>query len=151
MKTERAWPLGITLAYSFFSVGMIGTAIFISSTHFDLESPDYYEQELVFQDQLDRLQRTVALPEQPAIELAGAKQLHIRFPESLRSKVERLTLSCFRPSDASKDFRQPLILDSEGQSTLAFAPIPGLWKARLSWEMNGEEYYLEEVIIVPKA
>ena len=59
MKTTRnLWPLGIIIFCSLFFAGTVGLVVMACSQKVDLVSADYYEQELKFQGQIDRVERT---------------------------------------------------------------------------------------------
>src|ERR1035438_2491522 len=59
MKTSRnLWPVGIIVTFALFFAGTVGLVVMACTQKVDLVSADYYEQELKFQGQIDRVERT---------------------------------------------------------------------------------------------
>jgi hypothetical protein len=48
------WGTGIALVYTVFALSMIALVVSSFSKKLDLDSKDYYAQELVFQNQIDK-------------------------------------------------------------------------------------------------
>jgi hypothetical protein len=108
-----------------------------------LVSSDYYNEELAYQGQIERINNTAALVDKPMIAVRE-NAVDIVFRKT--SGIEHLDLQLFCPSNAAMDrrFRVEKI-----QSILSFSSDGlqrGMYRAKLRWKMNGKEYYLEEVI-----
>ena len=147
---KSPWPLGITLFYVGFAVVLIGYAIVISrTTTFDLVSKNYYAEELAYQDRIDARNRVAALPESPTLTLTPPR-LVLAFPTNYLDRVEGGLLHLYRPSDSKLDQMIPLEAGAKAARSVDVADkAKGLWKAKLRWRMDGEDYYLEETLILP--
>ena len=138
------WGKWIFVAFVSFAL-FIGTLVTVCVRQdVSLVAPDYYKQELAYQEQMDRKQNTSNLTERPKIGVSQNK-LTIRFADF--SKVTNGELKLFRPSDAKLD--QSFDLKPTNDSVQTFDinfPQRGMYKASVSWAMNGKEYFIEETI-----
>ncbi len=141
----------MAMLYGGFVLFILAFVIFASTQNFDLVEKDYYAKELAYQDQIERIIRTKALPEQPRIEYhAEDKAIILHFPESFRPDNIDGTLHLFRPSNARWDKIFPLSLDNERKQVIpADWLIRGKWTTKLNWSVAGVEYYQEDMLIVP--
>jgi hypothetical protein len=111
-----------------------------------LVTKEYYEEELVYQEQISRIENANQLAEKPLISVDGhsLKVEYTRLPE-----MEKAELKLFRPSDPELDQKFELTPSSETSQQFAIAnPVPGLYRARLRWEQSGKEYYMEKIVIL---
>lgn len=55
----------------------------------------------------------------------------------------------YRPSAAGMDQRFKLTLNSQGMQSLDVSALrSGLWKVRVSWTVDGQEYFLEKNVVL---
>jgi hypothetical protein len=150
MKPARNfWPLGIILTFVIFISGTIGLVVMAFSQKVDLVSEDYYEQEIKFQNRLDRLGHTQHLGATVAYE-AAAKQILIRLPDSQAGQAVTGRIQLYRPSAAGLDRELALNPDQTGAQSLDAGSLrPGLWKVRITWNVGKQEYFLDQQIVVP--
>ena len=151
MKAERSlWPLGITLAFVFFAGGIATMVVVACINKADLIQPDYYEQEIKYQSQLDRLNRTAQLSEAVKITYdESSRRITVLLPASHagRNAVGRIQL--YRPSAMGLDRELPLQFDADGVQTLdAAGLIPGLWKVRVQWTVENKEFFTDQRVII---
>ena len=141
------WGVKIIVIFSVFLL-ILFTMIFISfSKKTDLVSNDYYNKEIKYQQQIERLTRTRQLPEQPKIQITG-ESIAIKFPSSICGKEITGEIQLYFPADASKDKKIKIALDDScGQNISITALSRGQWKIIINWKMNNEEYYTEQLII----
>ncbi|MCG6915274.1 FixH family protein, partial [bacterium BMS3Abin03] len=85
MKKKANWGTGIFISYSVFMLLTIITAVYFMNQDVSLVTDDYYQQELKYQDQIDKIERTNALSEKPAIDFDGLG-VNISFPKLLIEK-----------------------------------------------------------------
>ncbi len=137
------WGKSIVLAFVLFAL-FIGTLVVVCLRQdIPLVAADYYDQELKFQDQLDRMTNTNALEEKPVVQVdKGALEIQFsRLPE-----IKDGALVLFRPSDARLD-RKYSIQGAGSTHRIDLRDIPGgMYKARMTWRMDGKEYFLETAI-----
>ena len=148
--TRNLWPAGIIVVCSLFVTGIAGLLVMACSQKSDLVSKDYYEQELRFQSQIDRVELTRREASKASViyELAG-KRITVRLPGGQgRSKV-RGSIELYRPSAAGLDRAVALEPDANGVQHLDAAGLAeGLWRVRVSWTSGEQSYYLEEKVVV---
>jgi hypothetical protein len=140
-----SWGKKITFAYLTFVVFMVGLVyVCIKQKDLFLVTPDYYKEELAYQEKIDAMKNTDELSEEVAINYTE-NSLLIAFPEECLGAQGQVTL--YRPSDASKDFKIPFKLAANSNLPVATSKLDkGLWTLKLSWNQNNKEYYLEQKI-----
>lgn len=138
------WGKSIALFYGLFVVALLAVVAFSFTQDVNLVADDYYKQELVYEDQINRIRNTEELAEKPTMQLRS-DYVELVFPENLTPKGNILF---FRPSDGSKDRSQPISLGVNNKQQIDFSTEEkGLWKAKLTWNQAGKEYYQEFVIV----
>jgi nitrogen fixation protein FixH len=143
------WPIGIA---AFFVAAVTFLGIFITwSTRQreDLVADNYYENEVRYQEQLDRLNRTQTLATQIAVNYDAARRsIVIALPVAHAHGVSG-SIHLYRPSDARLDRDVPLAIDAEGLQRLdARRLLVGLWKVRVKWNVGGEEFFFDQPVVV---
>ena len=115
----------------------------------NLVSQDYYKQEIVYQDQINKIENELALEKSVSIvHNSRLNELLIIFPRELEVKTSRLTL--YRPSDASMDRSWNLQLDQENADIISTESLSGgLWQVQVEWSDQSNSYYKEQNIFLP--
>lgn len=141
------WPYSLAAFLILFGSGVIGFGFFAIRHHQDLVRPDYYEYEVRYQEQIDRMARTRALEEPIGIALANeGRTLKIQVPAGAQGIVH-----LYRPADARLDREIPLMVDAEGRQQLELEGFKaGLWKVRVHWWRDGADYYRDATVILPE-
>lgn len=149
-RSLHIWPASIVAFFVVFIAGLVAFIIFASAQRDDLVQPDYYEAELRYQRQIDRIQRTQSMARPAAISYdAPRHRITIQLPPA-HAHGSSGQVHLYRPADARLDQELPLAVNSEGQQHVDAAPLrPGLWKVRVQWSAAGEEYYLDQSIVLP--
>lgn len=149
-KSDRLWPVALITAFGIFITGLVSFIVFASMHPVHLVSENYYEEELAYQEQIERQHRTAALGRRVGIEYdMMGKRLRVRVPaEHAMSGLDgRIVL--YRPSDARLDFSVPLKPGLEGIQILNTGAMePGLWRVKLEWSSSQREYFFESIITV---
>jgi hypothetical protein len=144
------WPWAL-IAFFVFFVSLVAAFItFAVRQDMDLVREDYYEQEVRYQEQIDRMNRTLPFGNEVAVVYDPAVQaIDIRLPS--RHAHEHLTgrIQFYRPSDASLDHDVPLLVGADGRQRIAAGALAGgLWNLQVFWEVNGEEFYTEQTVVI---
>ncbi len=140
------WGTGIVLLLVLFFGAIAFIIIFPFNQKVDLVTDDYYQKELKYQEQIDRSSRTKMLKEE-IILAQNRKTVEIIFPESY-GKVSG-EIMFYRPSDLAQDFSISINTNNEGKQTIGIGELaPGLWKVKIIWTMQGQEYYFEKAIMI---
>jgi hypothetical protein len=138
------WGRWIVVAFLAFAM-FIGVLVVISMRQdVNLVAHDYYQKELQYQDQIERLNNTNQLRVKPSIQLHEGIYMNIYFPNMV---VEEGSVQLFRPSDATLDQRFALRSTADSIQQFKVRPLDkGMYKIKLEWKMDGKEYFLEEII-----
>jgi hypothetical protein len=151
MKPPRnLWPPAIITTFALFFAGTVGLVVMACSQKVDLVSSDYYEQELKFQGRIDRVERTRQAAAQAAVAYDAARRcITVSLPaDQARHQVTGL-IELYRPSAAGLDRTVELAPDARGVQRLDAAGLaPGLWKVRVSWTVDHQDYFLDQKVVV---
>ena len=149
-KTRNPWPLAIVVYFIVFITFIVTFTVFAARQKVDLVSPDYYEAEIRFQKQIERLSRTQPLNTRVAVTYdAGRQQVSIRLPSGPSSRPGSGLIGFYRPSDARIDRSVPLAVNDEGAQVVDVKQLrDGLWKVRVQWTLNGQEYFFDQPVVV---
>jgi hypothetical protein len=141
------WGWSIVLAFSLFGAFIIGLVIRSFQETIDLVSEDYYQQELGYQHQIDKITNHRALPV-PLTFSQQAQRLVVQFPDDLAAEVQG-TIQLFRPSDARSDRTVTIALNPARQQIIATDRlVKGHYKIKIDWTNGGAAYYTEETIYI---
>ena len=151
MATSRnLWPLGIILTFGVFIAGTVGLIVMACSQRVDLVSPDYYERELKFQGQIDQVERTHRAASQASVAYdAAGKCITVSLPADQARREVTGSIELYRPSAAGMDRAVQLEPDASGiNASMPAGLAPGLWRVRVSWTAEKQNYYLEQKVVV---
>jgi nitrogen fixation protein FixH len=137
------WGHGIALFYVLF-VGALLTAL-ISSFGVDhaLVVEDYYNQDLNYQKQYEKMENTQTLNNANIKYDISTQELKIEFLNGVPAMANVLF---YRPSDSSKDFKLDLGEQFNIMSTSSM--VKGKWVIKLDWKEGDKNYYLEKDVIL---
>jgi nitrogen fixation protein FixH len=147
--TRNLWPGGIIIAFLVFFAGTVSLVVMACSQRVELVSNDYYSEELKFQNRIDSVDRTRLLNAQPTVAYdAAGKCITVSLPGKSKGSVSGRVL-LYRPSAAGLDRQMRLDLDPEGSQRFdAHALLPGLWKVRVSWKVESQEYFVDRSVVI---
>lgn len=138
------WGKGIFIFYSLFMIAILSVVYFSFTQEVNLVSDDYYQQEIAYEAQIERINNTGSLVEKPMVVLKNT-YVELSFPKGLNPKG---VLHLFRPSDGSQDRRIAIALGANGTQQVDFSTQEaGKWIAKLTWEEGDKEYYQEFILI----
>lgn len=147
MKTNwNPWPLGIIAFFVTAIVGCVSFVVFCSLHPTDLVAADYYEQEVRYQGQMERIQNTRTFGPMSSIRYdATLRQIIIDIPPHHVAAAATGQVHLYRPSDAALDHRLPLNLDERGTQRVNGKELrPGLWNVKVLWKVGDTEYFLDQ-------
>ncbi|MGE5353213.1 MAG: FixH family protein [Acidobacteriota bacterium] len=141
------WGIGISLLYGLFVVGIFIIVLFYMGQDVDLVTKEYYNDEIKYQDKIEKLKRTRALKDEVKFTPADEK-VRISFPGTIKENISGEILF-FRPSDKKYDFRLMLKPGPDLVQSVDFhGRRKGLWKIEMNWKAGSAEYLNEEIINV---
>jgi len=142
MKIKFNWGTGVVLGFIAFIAFILYFVLQLytdSSMEFEMSTPDYYKEELVYQSKMERMERAEQLQEK--IQLASLdNELLIEFPSNMDYKNISGQLVFYRPSDQSLDFNINIQLDSSRVSIPKRLFKHGLWELTINWSYNSIAY-----------
>ncbi len=142
------WPYGILLTFVLF-FGGIAAVIGIAVTHREtLVSDNYYDQEIDYQKQIDGTARAQQSGATIAYNAATA-QVVIGIPGSQRAQHCTGRIELYRPSSPLLDREIPLESNPAAAQTIdASGLAAGLWKVSATWQAGGQDYHLDQRIVI---
>jgi len=141
------WGAGIAVLYVGF-VAMILLLVGMSAGQkIDMVTDHYYEEELKFQDKINKVKRTSELAEPVTWDVAESG-LQIHFPKTFPDSAITGHILLYCPSDDRND-RKFAIAPVNGGQTLPYAQIPGgRYKIQIDWKAGQSAYWNEGVLLI---
>ena len=137
------WGKGILvtiIAFVIFILVLVTISIRQDDIH--LVTENYYEEEIKYQEHIQREKATASLGRDVLLLDSHAKVIKLDLPIGAEG-----SLHFFRPSDARLDRKIPIIITNLGGSEIPLRSLlPGYWRVQLNWTENGVNYYQEKKI-----
>lgn len=151
--SRNYWPHAIIAWFVIFAAALAAWVSVAMRQRMDLVRSDYYEEEVRYQGQLDRLNRTAALRSEVALRHDGTKrEVALQLPAAHLVPRPVGQIHFYRPSNATLDFQVPLAVDASGLQRIGTGALRGgLWKVRVQWGAAGQDYFHEQVIVLDEA
>lgn len=141
------WGTKIILVYCGFVVFMLGMVYMAVSQKFDLVTPDYYNQELKYQEVIEGKTNSNLMKEQVKIIVENGV-VNVVFPSALGSLDSGVVLF-YRPDNAAFDWSSKLGTSLNYQfdgKKLAY----GNYKVKLTYIAQGKKYFDEQSLFIPQ-
>lgn len=150
-KHFNPWPAGIIVAFAVFITATATLIVVATRNRMELVTHDYYEQELRYQQQMDRIGRTRALRSKiKVVQDAVRHRLTIQLPSEHVGHHAMGRIYFYRPSAAGQDQQMELEPDSRGEQSVDVGQFaPGLWKVRVFWTVGDAEYFSDKTVVLP--
>ncbi len=144
------WGTGITIVIVLFLLVTVGQVLLIHYyVDYDLVEEEYYDAEIKYQTQIEKIRRTNELAEQLVVRLLN-DSIEFNFPQMFSSSSIEGNIKFYKPSDDLLDKNYKIDLSDENKM---FFPIKdfarGLWKIKVDWNVEGITYFNEEFLMVP--
>ena len=141
-----SWGIKITGLYLGF-VALILTLVIVSSTQkVELESKDYYAQELKYQDRINAVSNTNSLSKDITV-LVAEKQVTIEYPVKGDENKVSGKIWFYSAADMASDKHFEITSNIDGKQVFSRSVFnPGPYKVRVTWSTNGKEYFSEKSI-----
>jgi nitrogen fixation protein FixH len=143
---REIWPLAIIGTIAIFIAFIVTCVVIMTRSKTELVSANYYEQELNYQEQINKSSRAEKMNKKAILSLTtDAQMLTVDFPQSANEKISG-TARFTRPSDSHLDF-EVAIEKAPGASYISI-PVnkrePGLWLIKMEWKEGANDFYQEE-------
>lgn len=152
-KKQEIWPWAIVAVFVVFITFIVWAGVRMMNSQVDLVSPDYYQDELVYQDQINKEILTRTLEKEIAVEPNWETGLlTLIYPlDTGDRKVVAGDIHLFRPSDAALDKHYKVVPDQGGQQIINLNEITtGLWRIKINWKEGPFDFYHEEHLFIKK-
>lgn len=138
------WGKSIILAFILFATFIAVLVTVCMRQDISLVTKDYYQEELKYQDQIERMSNAAALTHKPVITASAERRLTLSFDQLPNIETGELKLFC--PANAAADKTFALRATPETTQVLGNSLPKGMYRARMTWRMQGREFYIEEII-----
>jgi len=146
MKKKFSWGTGVVIAFIIFMGITVTTGIYLMNQDVQLVTDDYYDKEIAYQQHIDNVARTTELSSQEII-LFDGRFVIIKMPVEFSGKNISGNIYFYRPSDSKLDIRLLFSPDDKNQQIIPVERLQkGFWRLKLSWTMEGKEYFSERPI-----
>lgn len=112
----------------------------------DLVTEDYYEEELLHQNEIDKVNNAKELKENVSWKKKDDGIL-ISFPKDLHYKNITGQVFLYRPSNKKFDFEIPISLSDNYLLIPKTRLLDGRWNIKVDWKYNGKSYIYKESIM----
>ena len=140
------WGTGIVIGFVLF-IGfimfMVVTMLTDKNFNHDLVTPDYYNQELKYQEEIDAEKNAQKLSEN--VSIRNSKEgITISFPKDLKFSNIKGNVSFYRPSNKKLDFDIPIVLSSDKLLIPDNRLVEGRWDIKVNWTYQGVHYLYKD-------
>ena len=141
MKIKINWGTGIVIAMVLFMVFIL-TFVYKSLTKeytHELVSDDYYKDELLYQNDIDKLDNAKKLNSKITVSNSD-KGLTIHFPSDIDYQDVKGDIYFQRMSNSKLDFHKNIELISDKILIPDSLLVSGKWIIKIDWTYKGKEY-----------
>jgi hypothetical protein len=142
------WGKGIAVTYIVFVIVVVIHVIVFINLKVELVTDNYYEKELNYQEQINKINNAKSLKQGIKLE-QYEKSIKLIFPKIISNGTIKGEIYFYKPSDSGKDFIIPIQTDENYSQLIKTDTLTkGLWKIKIDWEAGGIQYYNEEILIM---
>ncbi len=143
------WGTGITITFIVCASLMLLLVYKTTTVDLDMAEPDYYSQELKFNEKLKAIKNANALSAPIAV-TQNEQIIKINVPhECIHNASGEILL--YRPSSVKHDLLLAFDPDSNGDIFIEKGQLQkGIYKLKADWEMKGKSYHQEQSFFVEK-
>ncbi len=149
-STFNPWPVTIIVFFSVAICAAVSVVIFCMRQKVDLVAADYYDQEVRYQDQLDRINHASSLQAPAKVEYNTAtRRITVSLPAEHLNQSLKGWIQLYRPAASGLDQKLALDVDATGAQIIDAKSLnDGLWHVRVSWKQNGTDYYFDQKLVI---
>jgi len=142
------WGHKLTLVFLAFGTMMTYMVYKSTKTNYDLVSPEYYKDEIAYQQVIDGAARANNLAGKISVSQSGPV-ITIRFPGEMRNSSLKGSALFYCSFDARRDKKILLNTGPEAVQEIDSRQfVPGYYILKLSWSSRDEQYYSEQPILI---
>jgi hypothetical protein len=148
MNLRISWGTGIFIAFALFMAFILFFVFTVqsdSSYDNELVVEDYYKQERVLQERLDKEQNAAGL--QHKLQIINTQDaVKIIFPEEFDPKLIQGKVSLYRPSAQQLDFEIPISLSAPYLLIPKSGLAGGRWDIIVEWQYKEQKYLNKQML-----
>ncbi len=148
MKIKWNWGTGIVVAmllFMIFILQFVYRVTFVDKYNHHLVSEEYYEEELHYQEVIDKTNNAAKLKENVKI-VSSDKGINILFPSEFDEKKIEGMVYFKRLSNAKLDFNKNIDLSDHSLFIPKDQLVSGKWIIKIDWKYEDEAFMLTETI-----
>ncbi len=148
MKIKINWGWGIVIALAAFIIfisSLVIQMIFNKDYNHQLVSENYYKDELLYQLEVDKIERSEKLSKNVSI-IKEAGNLKIIFPENMNFADISGVIYFQNVIDEKFDFEQKIVLKNHIFEVDSTKILKGTWRLKVDWKYQDVSYLLKERI-----
>ena len=135
-----SWPTVIVAFITAVFLAVVAFIFFTRGHQVELVTPDYYAQEIKYQDHIDAVRRAQQFPAGSVLQVRDGQAI-IAIPNFTGATG---SLHLYRASDARLDQHLPLTLDAAGKQVVDLSTLAkGPWRFSLMWTVSNETFLVE--------
>lgn len=142
------WGYKILLVYAVFVIGIVFMVYSASAKKIDLVTPDYYEQELKYQQTIDAARRANRLSGSTVCEVKDDSLL-VFLPVEMQGRRVAATVLLYCIANKDRD----LIKSYDTETAVLKLKLPevnkGMHDIKINWMADDSTYYHEQKILLP--
>jgi hypothetical protein len=146
------WGYRILILYVTFVAGILVLSVKAMKQNEDLVSEKYYENELNYGKQYNKMQNAINLAKDVELHYNKANaDIEISFPEDINKDKISGEITFYRPDDQTLDYKIPVKANDVGKQFIPTCTMKkGQWNVIINWMGNTTPYYHEESVFISK-
>ncbi|MCF6401827.1 FixH family protein [Chitinophaga filiformis] len=142
------WGHKIIIVFILFAAGILTLVTKSMRTRIDMVTPNYYAEELKYQQVIDGRREALSLSAPVSINQSD-KAVGILFPAEMQGISLTGKVLFYRASDSRQDVSVPLQPNENGLVLVSKERFQkGNYRVQLQWEAKGKSYYQESFVTV---
>ncbi len=145
---KLSWGTSIVIAFILFISFIMYFVIAMNTDKaldHDLVNEDYYKQELVFQDDINKQKNSKTLPSQLTWKKTP-EGIVVSFPKELEDNNITGKVFLYRPSNKQLDFETTILLSNHNLLIPDKRLLDGRWNIKIDWSYKDNNYMFKEEI-----
>ncbi len=114
----------------------------------NLVEDNYYEKEIKYQDQIERIDRANALPEKVKVKVTE-HMIEFTFPSMFSPENLSGEIHLYRPSTEKADLLYDIKLNNQNKVYIPTDELAsGMWKTKIHWKVDSLDYFTEKIVML---
>jgi hypothetical protein len=142
------WGHKIIIVFIIFAAGILTLVTKSMRTRIDMVTPDYYAEELKYQQVIDGRREALSLSVPVSIN-QSTQSIGVVFPPEMHGIALNGKVLFYRASDSRQDISLPINADEHGLMLVSKQRFhKGNYRVKLQWEAGGKSYFQENIVTV---